>query len=189
VTLFGPYLVACTLLVVAGLGKSLRPSDTARALAVLAPRLSPRRLAPAIRLLALAEALLGAAAALLPGRVPAGAVALSYAAFAAFVAYVRLRHGALASCGCFSTPDTPATWLHVVVNLGLAAAAAVVSASAPTGTLAAWLGRQPLRAGPLIVLCALAVWLTHLTLVGLARLSAARRPLAQPASPPLGATR
>ncbi len=33
------------------------------------------------------------------------------------VAYARSRGGALASCGCFGTPDTPATLLHVVVDL------------------------------------------------------------------------
>ena len=39
----------------------------------------------------------------------AGLVAVSYGAFAAFVAWLRVRHGALASCGCLGTPDTPAT--------------------------------------------------------------------------------
>ena len=48
-------------------------------------------------------------------------VAGSFAGFAVVVAFARHRGGAIASCGCFGTPDTPATLVHVAVNTGLAA--------------------------------------------------------------------
>ncbi|HEY7946040.1 MAG TPA: MauE/DoxX family redox-associated membrane protein [Acidimicrobiales bacterium] len=174
-TLLGPYLVACALLAVAGLGKGLRPSDSVRALAALVPGAPPSVLRLVVRTLALAEAGLGVAAVVTPHRLLAGTVALSYLAFAAFVAYVRLRHGVLASCGCFSTPDTPATWPHVAANLALAAAAAAVSASGSPDTLFTVLARQPADGLPLIAACATGTWLALLTLVGLPRLSAVRR--------------
>jgi hypothetical protein len=148
VTFLGPYLVACVLLVVAGLGKGYRPLDTSRALGVLMPRVPKPMLRGLIRTLALAEAGLGAAAAVAPDRPLAGAVAASYLAFAAFIVFVRLRHGALASCGCFSTPDTPATWLHVALNLALGAAAGAVSMSGSSDMLFSLLARQPLDVLP-----------------------------------------
>jgi hypothetical protein len=115
-------------------------------------------------------------------------VAASYLAFAVFVVFVRLRHGALASCGCFSTPDTPATWLHAVVNLALAAAAGSVSASGSPDTVLSVLARQPLDGVPLIATTALGAWLAYLMLVGLARLSAVRRTMTG-IPDPLGARR
>ena len=187
-TFLGPYLVACSLLLVAGLAKALRPLDTARALAALVPRVAPALLRNAVRVLALAEAALGTAAAVAPHRSLAAAVAASYLAFAVFVVFVRLRHGALASCGCFSTPDTPATWLHAVVNLALAAAAGSVSASGSPATVLSVLARQPLDGVPLIATTALGAWLAYLMLVGLARLSAVRRTMTG-IPDPLGARR
>jgi len=174
VTWFGPYLVGCALLVVAGLGKAVRPGDSARALAVVVPGVPPSVLRRAIRTLALAEAGLGLAAAVTPHRTLAAAVALSYLVFAVFILFVRLRHGPLASCGCFSTPDTPATWFHVAANLALASTAAAVGASGSSEPLFPLLARQPLDGVPLVASCAVATWLLLLTLVGLARLSAAR---------------
>jgi hypothetical protein len=108
--LIGPYLVACVLLVLAGGLKAVRPDDTARALAPLIPgRARPRfsfgRLRQLIRTAAGLEAALGVVALVWPRPIVAGLVAASYLAFAAFVAYARAKGGALASCGCFGTPD------------------------------------------------------------------------------------
>ena len=184
--LIGLYLIACTLLIVAGAMKAARPDDTARALAPLMPApfealADVRRLRSIIRSAALVEAGLGVAAFLLPRAVPAALVAASYAAFAGVVAYVRARGGALASCGCFGTPDTPATVLHVVVDLVFAGAAVLVATSAPPGgTILTALGHQPLHGAALLIVSAVGAWLTYLTLSMLGSLEAARRAVGTP---------
>jgi hypothetical protein len=188
-TFVGPYLVGCALLVVAGLAKGIRPGDTARALHVVVPGVPLSLLRAGIRLGALMESALGVAAAVVLDRPLAGAVAASYIAFAGFVVYVRLRHGALASCGCFSTPDTPATWLHVIVNMAFGSAAVFVVTAPPTGTVFSFLGRQPLAGVPLLAACLVGTWLSYLALVEFARLTTARRILAATASASLGGGR
>ncbi len=173
--LIGPYLAACGLLVVAGVAKALRPEDTARALgASLAVRMSRRQLTTAVRIGSGAEGLLGVVALAFPRPVPAALVALSYAAFAVFVAYARARGGAIASCGCFGTPDTPATWAHVVVDAALAVSAATVAWAASTGDVWTVLSRQPVHGLPLVIASAFAGWLAYLVMAVLASLKAAR---------------
>ena len=81
----------------------------------------------------------------------------------------------MASCGCFGTPDTPATMLHVLVDLGLAAAAGCVAAAQPSGSMVSILAAQPLDGVPLVAVSALAAWLTYLVISALAGLQAARR--------------
>jgi Methylamine utilisation protein MauE len=174
VELIGLYLVACVLLVAAGTAKAIRPADTARAFSAVVS-LPPGVIRMAIRIGAVAEAALGAYALLYPRALSAGLVALSYAVFAVVVAYARARGGAIASCGCFGTPDTPATWLHVIVNLGLSAAAGFVAVAQPTGSMVSILSVQPLEGVPLIAASALAAWLTYLVISVLAALSAVRR--------------
>ncbi|MGH9079945.1 MAG: MauE/DoxX family redox-associated membrane protein, partial [Acidimicrobiales bacterium] len=116
--LTGLYLVACFLLIVAGAGKAARPDDTARALVALPrTRLPLNWVRSLVRMGSVAELSLGLAGLLVPGPTVVWLVAASYALFATVVAYTRWRGGALASCGCFGTPDTPATALHVVVDL------------------------------------------------------------------------
>lgn len=172
--LIGPYLIACTLLVVAGWSKAARPLDTARALATLVP-VRPARLVALVRLGSVAEAALGSVALVVPRPITALAVAVSYAAFAALVGVVRARGGAMASCGCFGTPDTPATTLHVVIDAGLALAAAAVAVSGPSGTVVSILAHQPLYGLPLVAASALGARLCYLAVVVLADLQAARR--------------
>jgi hypothetical protein len=174
VELIGPYLAACALLVVAGGAKAWRPHDTARALgAVVAVGLPA--LVVTVRIGALVEAVIGGVGLILPRQLPALAVAASYTTFAVFVLVARVRGGALASCGCFGTPDTPATSLHVVVDVILAVSAVTVALADQGGTLAAVLAGQPDRGIPLVVVSALGAWLTYLTLSVLARLQGARR--------------
>ena len=177
--LFGPYLAACLLLVAAGGAKALRPDDTARALGALVA-VGMARMRPWVRVGACAEALLGLGALLVPSAVLAVAVAASFAGFGAFVAYARRRGGALASCGCFASPDTPATRLHVLVDLGLAGSAAVVAAGlaasgspAPRSTLGVLAG-QPGHGGPLVLAAVVCAWLVFHVLSTLARAQAAR---------------
>jgi hypothetical protein len=180
VELIGLYLVAAGLLVVAGVAKALHPDDTARALGALtargraAPSLgSTRRL---VRAGASAEAVLGITALVLPRPLTAALVALSYAAFGAVVTYARWRGGPLATCGCFGRPDTPPTSVHLLLDLTLAVAAAVVAATAPShGTLLDELAHQPWAGVPLLFVSAVGLWLSLLALSSLAALEGARR--------------
>jgi hypothetical protein len=195
VELIGPYLVACGLLIIAGVAKALRPADTARALVQLA---APRASAPArrgerhrtrapslagmrtaVRVGAAAEALLGAVALAAPRAGTAAAVAVSYLAFAAVVGLAMARGGALATCGCFGRPDTPPTAVHLALNLVLAASAVAVAVTAPSaGTLGGVLAHQPWQGVPLVLVTVLGTWLATLVLVRLAALEAVRRQVA-----------
>ena len=175
--MIGLYLIGAGLLCVAGVAKALRPDDTALAMAALVPGRPPLRLVRwVVRLGALAEAALGAVAILFPRPAAAALVALSYLAFFAVVAYARWRGGPLATCGCFGRPDTPATALHLVIDLVLAAAAAAVALVAPAqNTLGLQLTHQPWAGLPLLFASAVGLWLTALALSSLGALTAARR--------------
>ncbi|MGO8872071.1 MAG: MauE/DoxX family redox-associated membrane protein [Acidimicrobiales bacterium] len=172
--LIGLYLVGCALLVGAGVVKAFAPGDTARAIAAAVPVPVPP-VRTVVRVGAVAEVLLGVAALAFPQPLSASLVALSYAGFAAFVFYARARGGAIASCGCFGTPDTPATAVHVIVNVGLSASAAAVALSDLAGSIVGILARQPGHGLPLAVASALCTWLAYLTVSRLAALQAARR--------------
>jgi len=179
--LIGLYLIAAGLLVVAGVAKAARPDDTARATVALLPG-SPslRLLRWVVRTGALAEAALGAVALLFPRPATAALVTLSYVCFFGVVAVAHRRGGPLATCGCFGRPDTPPTVLHMVLDLALAATAAVVALGAPShGTLVTQLAHQPWAGFPLLFVSAVGLWLTALALSALAALSGARR-LARP---------
>jgi hypothetical protein len=178
--LIGPYLIGCTLLALAGVMKAARPDDTARALAALfggrsRPLVPFGRLRMAVRTVSGLEAGLGIVALAFPRPLVAGMVAASYLAFAAVVAYARSQGGALASCGCFGTRDTPATLLHVAVDMVLAVAGLLVAVDAPTsGSILTVLAHEPLHGLPLVMVTAVGAWLTYLTLSVLAALQAAR---------------
>jgi hypothetical protein len=174
--LIGPYLMACALLIGAGLAKAMRPRDTARSLAATLP-LRFTTMVAVVRAGAILEVLVGAIALAVPRTLPAALVALSYVLFTGFVLHARATGGALASCGCFGTPDTPATVLHAVVNAGLATSAIAVAASGQTGTLASMLGHQPWDGVPLAGASALGAWLCFLVLSVMAELHASRRRL------------
>jgi hypothetical protein len=183
VELIGLYLVACVLLIAAGVAKARHPDDTARALAALVG-LSPRPVRVAVRTGAIAEAALGATALVMPRSPAAWLVAASYLIFAGVVAAVRTTGGPIATCGCFGTPDTPATAVHVAVDLVLAAAALSVALAAPTGSLVSILAAQPFDGLPLVVASALCVWLAFLTMATLAQVDGARRLLGLPRRSP-----
>lgn len=173
--LIGLYLVAGYLLVAAGVAKALWPGDTARALAALpANRLGVSWMRRLVRSVAVLELSVGVVALAFPRPVPAWVVAGSYATFAVVVVYVRTSGGALASCGCFGTPDTPATGVHLGVVVVLAAAGAAVALSHPSGSMLQVLAGQPADGVPLAAVAALAAWLAYLALVALADLQAAR---------------
>jgi hypothetical protein len=178
--LIGPYLIGCVLLVGAGAIKVARPDDTARAVLPIVPRrLRPvvpfRVLRTLIRFLAAVEAVVGGLGLLLPRPSTAALVGASYFAFAGLIAYARSRGGALASCGCFGTPDTPATQLHVVIDIVIGSAAVATAVEVPaTGWLMTVLIQQPLHGLPLMTLTAVGAGVTYLTLSRLAQLQAIR---------------
>jgi hypothetical protein len=173
--LIGLYLVACYLLVVAGAAKAVRPEATVLALTALpVNRLPLRWVRPLVRTGAGAELALGLMALAAPGPVTAWLVAASYAGFAVVVAYARSTGGALASCGCFGTPDTPATALHLAVDVGLCGAAAAVALAHPAGSMPALLAQQPAHGIPLVALSGLCAWLVYLAVSALAAVQAAR---------------
>src|SRR6185437_10430271 len=118
-TLFGPYLAACALLVVAGAAKAARPDDTARAAAhVLGLTLTRWRWV--VRLGAGAEAVLGLAGLLVVGL----AVAATWVAVAASTA-AGLAGWTVAALG-----HQP--WHGVPLVLAAAACAGVAAVSMTT---------------------------------------------------------
>jgi hypothetical protein len=175
--LIGLYLIAAGLLVVAGIAKAARPDDTARAMGALLPSPPPLRLLrDVVRVGALAEAALGAAALAFPRPATAALVAASYFGFFGVVACARRRGGPIATCGCFGRPDTPPTALHLVIDLVLAVAAVAVAVGAPSrGTLVSQLDHQPWAGFPLLFVSVVGLWLTALALSALAALTSARR--------------
>lgn len=180
--MIGPYLIACALLVLAGASKSARPANTVRALGGVFPY--PRFLAVTVPLLAATELALGTAGIIWPVPVFAALVAVSYAVFAGFVVVIRLRHGAVSSCGCFGTPDTPATWLHAVINIFLAASSAALVVNEPGGNIVTVLRSQPWHGLPLVLAVLVGTWLVVLAFSSLAQLTAVRRTLAARAGGP-----
>lgn len=186
-SLAGPYVAACCLLALAGVMKAHRPGDTARALQRAVPVLSLSATSAVLCGLAAAEAVLGVAALFLPRRPLAAAVCASYLLFAAFAAYVRKRGGPLASCGCFGTADTPASWLHVALDLLLAGAAGAMAADLPRRSVLGELAGQPLHGVPLLAAAGVLTWLVFIALGPAARLAALRAPGSSGASPTQGA--
>jgi hypothetical protein len=184
VELIGPTLVACVMLVVAGVMKAVRPDDTARALVTMVPArarsfIGVRQLRVMIRSAAVLEAGVGLVAMLAPRTASVAAVAGSYLVFSAVVVSLRRRGGALASCGCFGTPDTPATLWHAGIDLLLALASGTVASAAPSsGSIVTVLARQPLHGVPLVAAAGVGAWLLYLSLSVLPALGAVRSTLA-----------
>jgi hypothetical protein len=127
-----------------------------------------------VRLLAGAEAALGALGLVLPQRWVVASVAVSYLAFTCFVLVARAAGGSLATCGCFGSPDTPPTVIHAVVTLSLAGASAAVALAAPTGTVVSVLDSQSAHGIPLVAASAVVGLLAWAVLSPLARLTALR---------------
>lgn len=170
--LAGPYAALAALVVLGGAPKTVRPDATARALAsVRLPFGSSPRLGLLVRLLGAVEVALGVAALTVGGTLPAVGLAVSYAGFAAFVALALARGGTVSSCGCFGTPDTPPTRVHLAVNLAAATAAALVAAD-PAPRLGSVLAHQPGAGVPFLALTALVTWFAYLALARLPGLTA-----------------
>lgn len=181
--LIGLYFASCALLVVAGAAKVLKPADTARGLAASLSQPAGagriRRLSLAVRVGSFVETALGLAALVYLSVGLAVAVAVSYGCFCAFVIWARHRGGPLSTCGCFGTPDTPPTGLHLVLDGALALSAVWVAADGARGWSWTWLTGQPWHGVPLVLLSVALAWFVGLCLTGAARLLAVRRLLAR----------
>jgi hypothetical protein len=165
-SLLGPYLAACALLIAGGSLKAARPHDTARAL---------RQPVVVVRVAAIVEALLGLAALVQPNAPGAAAVALTYIAFAAYVLRARHSGGALATCGCFGEPDTAPTVAHAVVNAVLAVSAGAVAVGSDGDVLTRVLADAPGNGVPLVLVSVTCAVLAFGVLSHLGRVEGARR--------------
>lgn len=160
--LIGPFQVAALLLAAGGLAKSLRPDDTARALRAFGVPARPI----VVRAGGALELLAGVWAITTGARAAALVVALSYAAFAAFVWSAERRDLPIASCGCFGKADTAPSRVHVVLDLAACAVAAGVAIVGGTG-LGDVLAAQPLAGVPYTALVLIGAWLAFVALTRL----------------------
>lgn len=168
IALAGPFAIAASLLALGGASKAARPSDTAHALELFG--LPGSRLL--VRAGGAAELVIGVGALVYGLRPFAVLVAVSYAAFAAFVALALRRGAPISSCGCFGKADTPPSVVHIAVNVA-AALVAVGFAIDPVGGITDVMADQPLVGVPFLLLVAVGVYLTFLTLTLLPRTLAA----------------
>jgi hypothetical protein len=166
----GLFYAACVLLAVGGGQKAIQPQDTARALR-LAGLAIPSFL---VRVGGVAETFAAGMAIFTGAALPAGLVATSYFAFAAFVLRARSLDTPISSCGCFGGTETPPTVAHLGVDL-LFGAAGVAIARAPATDLRAVLATQPLGGIPLLAVSGVAAYLIFLLLSPAAQLHAWRR--------------
>jgi hypothetical protein len=157
--LAGPFAVAAALLGLGGASKAAEPADTARALGTLG--LPSSRLL--VRAGGAAELVIGVGALAFGNRLFAVLVGLSYLGFLAFVVLALARHAPLSSCGCFGKADTPPSAIHVTVN-ALAVVVAATVVVAPGAGLPDVVGEQPLLGVPFLLLVAVGVYLTFLSL-------------------------
>ncbi|HEY6531467.1 MAG TPA: MauE/DoxX family redox-associated membrane protein [Acidimicrobiales bacterium] len=162
--------VVAGVLTVGGIAKLSGPEATVPMLRALGLPARPL----VARLLGALEVVVGVAALLLGGRILAIAVAVLFAAFT--VAVLRLRAGGeTVSCGCFGRSSAPPTLVHAAVD-GAAVVIAVAAAVADAPGLLDLRSDTPGAGVPLLVLTALAVWLTVAVLTVLPEtLVAARR--------------
>jgi hypothetical protein len=155
----GPYLVAATLLVVAGALKAYDPIMTTGALR----RIGLPVPGWAVRAGGALEVVIGIVAVLTGATIPALLVAASFALFTAFVVVALVRHVPIGSCGCFGKVDTPPSLVHVGVNAG-AVVTALAVALGPGGGIGEVLADQPLLGLPFLALVAIATYAAFLAM-------------------------
>lgn len=134
----GLAIAGALLLISGGAAKMRSPQPLARA---LRESQIPGGIAPVVRLLAIAEATVGAWSLMTAQRIAWMAVSASYIVVTAFLVVLRHRRGAMASCGCLGGADTPVTAAHLTVTSGYAAVAGLAAlAGAPPGLASTSLG-------------------------------------------------
>lgn len=161
----GPFTIAVALLALGGAFKAASPADTATALRGVGLPGWPLL----VRLGGVLEMAVAVVALATGGRAAAALVAISYLGFAGFVAVALARGVPIATCGCFGKADTPPSVVHLVINLGAAAAALAVVVD-PGVALADVVADQPLEGVPYLLLVATGVYLTFVALTRLPRL-------------------
>ncbi|MEA2580017.1 MAG: hypothetical protein QOE83_909 [Actinomycetota bacterium] len=119
--------VAAGLLIAAGVTKLVRPVATARAL--YAAGLPGSTLIP--RAVGAVEIAVGAWVVTAPGILAGAAMAVLYAAFAGFVAFLLIARPEASSCGCAGAKDVPPSVVHLVLNAAAAISGVGVAAVAP----------------------------------------------------------
>jgi hypothetical protein len=177
VTFIGVHLAGCLVLLAAGIAKAARPNELA---VPLRARLDmPTNAArAAVRVAAVVEVLVGALGLVAPSAMTAAAVAVSYAAFTTYVVALRAGATPLASCGCFGTPDTPATRAHIAVTALFALAAFAEVVSSPSGGLRSVVADQPGGGVPLLLASATVAGFAIVVLTRHATVQAVRAQLA-----------
>lgn len=168
-----PALAAAALLALAGAQKLLDPTMTVGALRAMRVPSSPWL----VRVGSAVELVLGVAATSVGGAALWGAVALSYVAFAVFVAAALRRGTMIGTCGCFGREETPPHWSHIVLNLGLAGVAAATAVRSPGAPLDAMVD-HPAEGVAAVALTAVSLFLLHAAYVDLPRTLVAARPSA-----------
>ncbi len=161
--LFAPAVAAAALLALAGAAKIIDPTMTVGALRAMGLPGS----SSLVRAAAAGELALGALALATGHAVAFALVALSYLAFALFVAAALRRGTMIGSCGCFGRDDTPPHWSHLGLNLALAGVAAGATAwgHGPVDLV----GDHPGDGLVLLGFASLLVWLLHAAYVDLPR--------------------
>lgn len=133
-----PFVVACALLVLAGLFKLRSPASARTSLQTLGIRVP----ALSIRALGLLEVALGGLAAVRPDPLTAILVAAAYASFL-LTTLALIRSGESADCGCFGAAGATVGRAHGIFNGLACAVAAGAAVTRPPGLL--WtFSRSPL---------------------------------------------
>jgi hypothetical protein len=167
----GPAVASAILLAIGGTSKLLRPANTSRALRGLHLPAAPS----GVRLLAVAEIGVAGGALAVGGRYAWLVVGGAYLGFACFVALAMSRGGAVSSCGCFGTPDTPPTLVHVLVTISASGVALATAASNPPGPVLVALAGMPLLGLPFLLVTGCCVWFAYAAVTVLPRTVALAR--------------
>jgi hypothetical protein len=166
---------AALLLLGSGVAKLRTPEPSlATVAALLRRRTSNRALRfSLVRAVAAGEVIAGAGFLVFGGRVPAAAVALLFAMFAAIAVILLIRSDRVA-CGCFGRSDAPIGISHLAVNV-CCCAVAVACTIRPVGPLGGLLSASGVVAIVGVVQVVLLAALGYLVMTALPALAAARR--------------
>lgn len=126
----GPFVAACSLLAIAGIGKITNPRPAREAVAAAGLRL-PRAAVAGFGTLELVAGVTGIAI----GRAAALAVAACYLVLTAF-AWRLLRRAPATPCACLGSSSAPVSRVHVIVNVAaVGTAIAAASGGSPLAPL------------------------------------------------------
>ena len=149
-----PFFLVAALLMASGAVKAVRPQATAQAMLEAG---LPGSLAVA-RGLGAVEVGIGLWSCAAPAAGGAVALAVTYLAFAGFLAFVLRTHPQAGSCGCAGATAVPPSYLHLSLDVA-AAASAIAYATSAGPDLARWVAGIGPGATPVIGGLVLAGWL------------------------------